>query len=659
MAILSKLMDIKDKRQAVMIATSALSLSLWTFSIIKRSSITRTERRRSTEDDHLLYVEKSKDKKPESLKQMIGQLRSILKLIVGPKEYTFAFGVALALVVKTINDLWLINNGTQIEAAIITADMEKLKSNLGSFFLAMPTLSLINNFLKYCLDQLRLSLRYKLSVILYNRYVDGLTFYRLNMFDPNCQNIDQLLTSDVERFCHTIVDVYSNVSKPLLDIIILVHRLSYSYTGSSTPMSIIGYLIFAGSLLTSLRKPLTSLTVKETQLEGHLRYVHSRLIANCEEVAFYQGNNKERSILLSALRRLRSHLYGLSIFKFNIDFLDNLIARYFATVVGYVSLAVPFFSAAYSNHSQAFRLESYYKSGRMMVKLAESIGRLVLAGRDFTRLAAYTHRVNQLMKSIEKNRVSTFHQPIKHVSNDETILLIPGSGKLLLCDVTKPVIMFNNVPICTPGGDLLVKSLNVTIKHGTNVIISGPNGSGKSSLFRLLGGLWPLYGGELIKPSNDKLFYIPQKPYLTMGTFRDQIIYPDSLQEMNTKGVTDEDLREILKVVELLYLEERESFSAVLDWQEVLSGGEKQRVAIARLIYHKPSFAILDECTSAVSVDVEQSIYRYLTKEINCSLLSVTHRVKQLQHFHHFMLRFDGCGSYTYEALEHEDSVVV
>jgi ATP-binding cassette subfamily D (ALD) protein 3 len=121
---------------------------------------------------------------------------------------------------------------------------------------------------------------------------------------------------------------------------------------------------------------------------------------------------------------------------------------------------------------------------------------------------------------------------------------------------------------------------------------------------------------------------------VTLGTFRDQIIYPDTLSDRKRKGITDHELQFILEKVELGYLLERETFDTVNDWSEVLSGGEKQRVAIARLIYHKPLFAILDECTSAVAVDVEQRIYKYLTEEIKCTLLSVTHRVKQLQHFH-------------------------
>lgn len=109
---------------------------------------------------------------------------------------------------------------------------------------------------------------------------------------------------------------------------------------------------------------------------------------------------------------------------------------------------------------------------------------------------------------------------------------------------------------------------------------------------------------------------------------------------MHEKGINDDNIRQILSKVELDYLLEREyDLNSVLDWQEMLSGGEKQRIAIARLIYNRPLFAILDECTSAVSMDVEQSIYSYLTKEIGCTVLSVTHRVKQLQHFHQMALK--------------------
>lgn len=107
-----------------------------------------------------------------------------------------------------------------------------------------------------------------------------------------------------------------------------------------------------------------------------------------------------------------------------------------------------------------------------------------------------------------------------------------------------------------------------------------------------------------------------------------------------------------MNIVELKYLLERDhTMDSVQDWQDVLSGGEKQRMALARLIYHKPLFAILDECTSAVAIDVEQRIYKYLCESLGCTLLSVTHRVKQLAKFHHLILEFDGCGGFEFKRL--------
>lgn len=658
MAVLSKLIgqDKLTRSQTFVVAASTASLAIWTYTVVSRF------RRRSAsapkkDEIELSYDSKERKKrlKAQPVGKMMSQVTSILSLVWGPKEYLYALGIAGILVIRTICDLWLINNGTQIEAGIITADLSKLQSNIGQFFLAMPTLALVNNSLKFFINQLRLSVRCKLSEKLYSSYVDGLTFYRINVLDSSCQNVDQLLTNDIDKFSNALVDVYTNVAKPLLDVIILVQRMTITYTGAATPATMMGYLAIAGSILTWSRRPLTPLTVKETQLEGQLRYVHSRLIANCEEVAFYQGNNREKSVLVSALNRLQDHLYDLSIFKFNIDFLDNLIARYFATVVGYLALAIPFFNTRYADQSQSFRLETYYKSGRMMVKLAESLGRLLLAGREFSRLAAFAQRVNQLKGRIEANKKES---PLP-IALKNTLPSFE-TGVIEYCDPKKPIIQFISVPLATPNGDVLINSLNVTIKHGQNVIVTGPNGSGKSSLFRLLGELWPIFGGKLIKPRSKELFYIPQKPYLALGSFRDQIIYPDSLIDMRRKGLTDRHLQVILEKVELSYLLEREgSFDSVQDWSDVLSGGEKQRVAIARLIYHKPLYAILDECTSAVSIDVEQRIYKYLTESIGCSLLSVSHRVKQLQSFHHFILKFDGLGDYSFTAIEGEDSVVI
>lgn len=210
-------------------------------------------------------------------------------------------------------------------------------------------------------------------------------------------------------------------------------------------------------------------------------------------------------------------------------------------------------------------------------------------------------------------------------------------GTIIISDNLK----FEDVPILSPNGDVLIEKMNFEIKPGMHLMITGPNGCGKSSLFRIMGNLWPVTAGTLTKPSLEKIFYIPQRPYLPNGTLRDQIIYPHTYDQMMARGTSDEDLFKLLEVVRLAYLVDREGgWDKENDWNDVLSGGEKQRMAMGRLIYHKPAYAILDECTSAVSVDVEGLLYTHM-KEQGITLITVSHR-DTLWKYHEYLLKFKG-----------------
>ena len=196
--------------------------------------------------------------------------------------------------------------------------------------------------------------------------------------------------------------------------------------------------------------------------------------------------------------------------------------------------------------------------------------------------------------------------------------------------VTGDSIKFDQVQVFTPMGHHLVKDLSFEIKRGQNLLLTGHNGAGKSSIFRCLGGLWNVPEGTITKPGlspgesggsktaaglHDLIFYLPQKPYNVLGSLRDQLCYPKTAAD---EQLTTEHMQAFLDQVDLGYLMQYDNGGAagkgeereVINWQEKLSLGEQQRLAIARLFFHKPQFAILDECTSSVSTEMEAMLYR-------------------------------------------------
>uniref|UniRef100_A0A7I4Y4Z4 ATP-binding cassette sub-family D member 3 n=1 Tax=Haemonchus contortus TaxID=6289 RepID=A0A7I4Y4Z4_HAECO len=587
------------------------------------------------------------------------KLWRIMKILIpGPfsMEMFYMLLVAVSLLCRTYADLYMIVTATGIEASIISRDRLLFLIKVVQYGLAMPALSVTNAILKFGISEIKLRFRDRLTKHLYSQYLKGFTFYKMSNLDNRIQNADQLLTQDVDKFCEGLVELYSNLTKPIVDVLLYVSRIGGAL-GWSAPVILFSYLLGSGVFLTYLRRPIGRLTVQEQALEGEFRFVNSRLIMNSEEIAFYQGNDRERTTLLGSFSNLVNHLRKVILFRFSIGFVDNIVAKYAATVIGWYAVARPFFdhkNEFINGLSKNQLIQEYYNSGRMMLKLAEALGRLALAGRELTRLSGFTTRVDTLLKVLNDLSTGSYERTmitdgkIEQANGLISSSFRPGAGELVICD---NVIRFEGVPLVTPNGDVLINSLDFEVPSGRNVLVCGPNGCGKSSLFRILGELWPLFGGRLTKPEKGKLFYVPQRPYMTLGTLRDQVIYPDRAYDMVRKGFTDHDLEEMLEKVQLSHILVREGgWDAVQDWMDVLSGGEKQRIAMARLFYHKPQFAILDECTSAVSVDVEGAMYR-ICREEGITLFTVSHR-KSLWVHHEYFLHMDGRGSYQFEKID-------
>uniref|UniRef100_A0A4W5M4D3 ATP-binding cassette, sub-family D (ALD), member 3b n=1 Tax=Hucho hucho TaxID=62062 RepID=A0A4W5M4D3_9TELE len=574
-------------------------------------------------------------------KVFFARVLQIVKIMVPGvfcKESGYCLLIAAMLVARTYCDVWMIQNGTMIESAIIGRSTKDFKRFLFNFIKVMPFISLVNNFLKLGLNELKLCCRVRLTKHLYDEYLQGYTYYKIGNLDNRIGNPDQLLTQDVERFCNSVVDLYSNVSKPLLDIGLYIFKLT-SAIGAQGPACMIGYLMFSGLILTRLRRPIGKMTVMEQRYEGEYRFVNSRLITNSEEIAFYNGNLREKQTIHSTFQKLVDHLHNFIVFRFSTGFVDSIIAK-----CENACLVIDWTS---SRHKYLF----FPPLGRMLLSMSQALGRIVLAGREMSRLSGFTARITEIMKVLKELNSGKYERTmVSQQGGKDRITLVPGSGEIINKD---KIIKFEHTPLATPNGDILIKDLSFEVTSGTNVLVCGPNGCGKSSLFRVLGELWPLFGGRLTKPERGKLFYVPQRPYMTLGSLRDQVIYPDTVEDQRRKGTSDKVLKEYLDNVQLGHILEREGgWNTVQDWMDVLSGGEKQRMAMARLFYHKPQFAILDECTSAVSVDVEDFIYSHC-RTVGITLFTVSHR-KSLWKHHEYYLHMDGRGSYEFKPITQE-----
>ena len=600
-------------------------------------------------------------KRVELNSEFFRNLWRLLKIVIPgwkSKELRLVISHSFFLVIRTLISLYVAElDGKLVSSLVRGKGREFFKGIVWWMIVAVPA-TFTNSMLSYHQCKLALQYRSRLTTYLHQRYLSNMTFYSLSALDDRIKNADQLITVDVSRFSNSLAELYSNLAKPILDIIIYNYSLSRSVGGEGLfAMSLLVQL--SANVMRALTPPFGKYVAEEARLEGEFRFQHSRLIDYSEEIALYNGHEAEKDTLDKGYFTLIKHVNRILRRRLYHGVMEDFVIKYFWGALGLMLCSVPVFFKipGQTLHGMGDRTESFVTNRRMLLSSSDAVGRVMFSYKEITELAGYTSRVATLLTVIDDIQSGHFEKKLITSTESSSPSSSSLSNTALLqqrgTTIESPTIEFTSVPIVSPNGDILVPSLSFSVHPGAHLLIVGPNGCGKSSLFRILGGLWPVYGGTVRKPPHTSIFYIPQRPYHSRGTQRQQIIYPDSLRQMRAKNITDAQLERYLSAVDIAHLLDRPlGWDAQDEWTTTLSIGLQQRLAMARLFYHKPRYAILDECTSSVTLEVEKNMYE-TAKSLGVTLMTVSHRWS-LWRYHGWILQFDGKGGYFFGPLDAE-----
>ena len=330
------------------------------------------------------------------------------------------------MILRTGLDIWFAAFNGRVVRSIVTRDWRLFVKNAVIVFAVMMwPMSFVNNSIKLIISRLSLSFRARLTQHAHQQYLNDLTFYKVVNLDNRLQNIDQVLSQDIVKFADSLAHLYSDITKPLVDIGLFAWKLGQGL-GAEAPLLMLGYFATSGWILKSISPPFGRYTAKEQGLEGEFRYAHSRVIAHSEEIAFYRGAARERSLLDGIFDRIVGHAQRVQVLKFANGIVDSVLVKYCATQLAYFLLSRPVFaadaSAASKEAEQADFLQStkimeeYSRNSGYLINLSQAVGRLVLAGRDLTRFAGYTWRVAEMFAVLED--VGTRHRFQRTVMGD-------------------------------------------------------------------------------------------------------------------------------------------------------------------------------------------------------------------------------------------------
>jgi putative ATP-binding cassette transporter len=453
-----------------------------------------------------------------------------------------------------------------------------------------------------------------------NRYFTNRSYYKLdsNAINTEIDNPDQRITADVESFTTTtlvfLLDILDSILT-LLTFTLVLYTISKALT--------VGLLIYAtfGTVVAVIAGgKLIKINYNQLRLEANFRYGMVHVRDNAESIAFYRGENLERQQVLSRLGEAIRN-YDLLIIWESIITLFQRGYNYFTRIVPYLIVAPLYFVGKMDFGAIGQAYLAFFQVLDSLSIITNQIQSISAFGASVNRLGALDERLNDPeFGSTQTEAIAT------RTSTSETTEFVPVSNTD--SPDREPVFAIQNLTLLTPNSEQqLFTNLSLELQPHDRLLVVGPSGCGKSSLLRAIAGLWTNGSGTINRPDNSEMLFLPQRPYMLLGNLRDQLIYPNV-----RNGIPDATILETLKLVNLEDLPDRlGGLEVEKDWPTVLSLGEQQRLAFARILLTKPKYVILDEATSALDVQNERNLYERL-QNLDLVYISVGHRPSLLDY---------------------------
>ena len=437
-----------------------------------------------------------------------------------------------------------------------------------------------------------------LNTELLEKWMDKRAYYKSQYIGNNLDNPDQRIQQDIQSYVKTTLSLSTGVIDAVTSMI--------SYTillwGLAGPMTLLGieipramvYLVFAYVIFTTLiafwlGKPLIRLNFANEKLNANYRYSLIRVKEYAESIAFYAGEKVEKSRLYKQFRAVIDNMWDI-VFR-------ALKFSGFNLVVSQISVVFPLL----------IQVGRYFEK---QIKLGDLMQTLQVFGKLHSNLSFFRNTYDSFAEyKATLDRLTGFHYSVEAAQKQ---------SKTDITDHPTDVI-FQHLSVKSPMGKILIKDLNLTLTQGNSLLIQGQSGVGKTTLLRTIAGLWSYAEGKIFCPQHNTLF-LSQRPYLPQGNLLTALYYPDTTENVDLAKIT-----RVLEQVQLAHLQDR--LEQEQDWSRILSLGEQQRLAFARLLLHKPKVAFLDEASASLDEGMEHAMYRLISEELpNTTIISVGHR---------------------------------